>query len=81
MSAITLVSVSVGYTHNLGNYESLRLDVTESRRVDEGDSVEEVYKGCWDSATEQLYQQFLTFQNRMAGGDGNGGVAFMRVGE
>jgi hypothetical protein len=54
----TRVSVTLGYTHNLGNFQSLRLDlgIVDSRR--DGETVdqafERVYKFVEDKLTEKV---------------------------
>lgn len=59
------LSVSIGITKNLGNYESLRLDASDSKTFD--DSVadpKDVYKELWDSVDEQMEEKI-----REANGD------------
>lgn len=54
----TKVSVTLGYTLNLGNFQSLRLDlgVVDSRRDGENinDAFERVYKFVEDKLTEKI---------------------------
>ena len=54
----TKVNVTLGYTLNLGNFQSLRLDlgVVDSRREGEtvNDAFERVYKFVEDKLTEKL---------------------------
>ncbi len=54
----TKVNVTLGYTLNLGNFQSLRLDlgVIDSRRDGEtvNDAFERVYKFVEDKLTEKL---------------------------
>lgn len=54
----TKVNVTLGYTLNLGNFQSLRLDlgVTDSRREGENinDAFERVYKFVEDKLTEKI---------------------------
>jgi hypothetical protein len=54
----TKVNVTLGYTLNLGNFQSLRLDlgVIDSRREGEtiNDAFERVYKFVEDKLTEKL---------------------------
>jgi hypothetical protein len=54
----TKVSVTLGYTHNLGNFQSLRLDlgVVDSRRDGEtiDQAFERVYKFVEDKLTEKV---------------------------
>ena len=56
----TKVSVTLGYTLNLGNFQSLRLDlgVTDSKRSGENtnDAFERVYKFVEDKLTEKLQE-------------------------
>ena len=54
----TKVSVTLGYTYNLGNFQSLRLDlgVIDSKRDGENidQAFERVYKFVEDKLTEKL---------------------------
>ena len=54
----TKVSVTLGYTLNLGNFQSLRLDlgVVDSKRENENtnDAFERVYKFVEDKLTEKI---------------------------
>ena len=56
----TKVSVTLGYTHNLGNFQSLRLDlgVIDSKR--DGENTEQafdrVYKFVEDKLTEKIQE-------------------------
>jgi hypothetical protein len=54
----TKVTVTLGYTLNLGNFQSLRLDlgVTDSRREGENinDAFERVYKFVEDKLAEKV---------------------------
>jgi hypothetical protein len=54
----TRVSVTLGYTHNLGNFQSLRIDlgIVDSKR--DGENIEQaferVYKFVEDKLTEKV---------------------------
>ena len=54
----TKVNVTLGYTHNLGSFQSLRLDlgVTDSKRDGENteQAFERVYKFVEDKLTEKI---------------------------
>ena len=54
----TKVNVTLGYTLNLGNFQSLRLDlgITDGRREGENinDAFERVYKFVEDKLTEKI---------------------------
>jgi hypothetical protein len=56
----TKVNVTLGYTLNLGNFQSLRLDlgVTDSRHEGENinDAFERVYKFVEDKLTEKIQE-------------------------
>ena len=58
MTEETKVSVTLGYTLNLGNFQSLRMDlgVTDSRRDGENvdQAFERVYKFVEDKLTEKV---------------------------
>ena len=54
----TKVSVALGYTHNLGNFQSIRFDfgVIDSKRDDENteQAFERIYKFVEDKLTEKV---------------------------
>lgn len=50
--------VSVGFTKNLGNYESLRLDAGARNTVDSVDD-SEAWTKLWDVVDEQLQSRLL----------------------
>ena len=77
MAQITQAEGSVGVTKNLGNYESLRLDVRETRKLDAGDDVEQVYKDLFDHAMYELSQQYSEAVTKIAGANG---VSFLKIG-
>ena len=56
----TKVNVTLGYTLNLGNFQSLRLDlgIVDSRRDGESvnDAFERVYKFVEDKLTEKIQE-------------------------
>jgi hypothetical protein len=56
----TKVNVTLGYTINLGNFQSLRLDlgITDSRREGENvnDAFERVYKFVEDKLTTKIQE-------------------------
>lgn len=56
----TKITVSLGYTKNLGNFESLRFDlgITDSRREGENinDAFERVYKFVEDKLADKVLE-------------------------
>jgi hypothetical protein len=60
MNEETKVSITLGYTLNLGNFQSLRLDlgVVDSKRNEEGinEAFERVYKFVEDKLTEKIQE-------------------------
>lgn len=48
------VTVSLGYTKNLGNFESLRLDVGFEDSVRDGESSDEAFRRVYDDVERQL---------------------------
>lgn len=58
---VNQISVLVGYTKNLGNYESLRLDAGVTVEVEEGENEKKAYKKAWDLAGEQISEQLALF--------------------
>jgi hypothetical protein len=64
----TKVSVTLGYTMNLGNYQSLRLDlaVTDSKREGENtdQAFERVYKFVEDKLTAKVSEAKLEVKSQ-----------------
>ena len=50
----TKVSVTLGYTHNLGNFQSLRLDlgVVDSRR--DGETIDQAFERVYQFVEDKL---------------------------
>jgi hypothetical protein len=55
------IGVSYGVTHNLGNYESLRLDVNIAEDIEEGEDTLTAYERLWNVAKEQVVQQLEAY--------------------
>jgi hypothetical protein len=64
----TKVNVTLGYTLNLGNFQSLRLDlgVVDSRREGEtvGDAFERVYKFVEDRLAEKVKEASAEIESK-----------------
>jgi hypothetical protein len=54
MAKVTQVSVSYSYTFNLGNYSSVRPEVSLTAELEEGDSPETVQRTLLDTAKGQV---------------------------
>lgn len=76
MAKVHQVEVSVSRTHNLGNYESLKLEVRQSMVMGPDDSIEDVYRYAWDCANVQLDAEYISHMERLNGGK----VSFQRIG-
>lgn len=59
------VTVSLAYTHNLGNFQSVRFGVSETRGLDAGDNPDEVYAVTYASARDQLLKQYHEMLERL----------------
>jgi hypothetical protein len=68
MSKVTKVTVSMGMTINIDNFQFIRLDVSEERRLEYGvmgdDNKDEVYKECKESVKEQLTQMIHNVKHK-----------------
>lgn len=51
------ISVSMMYTKNLGNYESLKIDAGVTMAIAPSDNVEEAYSKAWELARKQVRAQ------------------------
>lgn len=54
---ITEVSGTFSFTRNLGNYQSLKAEVTVVSQVEDGEDPESVFKNIFDMAKEQVRKQ------------------------
>ena len=65
----TKISVTLGYTHNLGNFQSLRLDlgVVDSKRDGENidQAFERVYKFVEDKLTAKIAEAKVELRKRI----------------
>lgn len=66
----TKVQWSLGYTMNLGNFESLRLDVQVSDYVREGESTTQASDRVYKFTEEQLQAKVVEAKQEI--GEGNG---------
>ena len=55
------IQVGFTYTKNLGNYESLKVDVSVTIAVAEGETVEDVSTKAWNAAKAQIKKGLDTF--------------------
>ena len=62
----TKVSVTLGYTLNLGNFESLRVDlgVVDSRR--DGETVDQEFARVYDFVEQKLIEKTQEAKNEIA---------------
>ena len=62
----TKVSVTLGYTLNLGNFESLRVDlgVVDSRR--DGETVDQAFARVYDFVEQKLIEKTQEAKNEIA---------------
>ena len=68
MTEETKVSVTLGYTLNLGNFQSLRMDlgVTDSRR--DGENVDQAFERVYKFVEDKLTAKILEAQSEAAEG-------------
>lgn len=57
------ISVSVGATINLGNYENLKPLANIVMELDEGDDVHEAYQAAWEVVVSQIRDQWKTVKS------------------
>lgn len=48
------VTLAIGITENLGNYNSLRIDVQQSSKQQPGESLDELYTRVWAKVEAEL---------------------------
>jgi hypothetical protein len=64
------ITTGIGYTHNLGNYESIRFEVRLVADVTEQENVEVATASLFAECEKQLYSEYATYMDRI----GRGGV-------
>lgn len=64
MAKIKELSVSVCFTKNLGNYQSLKLDAGLTVSLEEGDDYDKEFQKAWDIASEQISDQLELFEDK-----------------
>lgn len=57
MSNKTTVEVSLGFTRNMGNFESLRIDLGLGDYPREGESVDDAFERVYSKIEEQLLKR------------------------
>lgn len=57
----------ISYTHNLGNYQSLRLEASETIELEEGDNRDEQLSALADRVRFDIYNQLNAALERIAG--------------
>ena len=62
------LDVSVSFTKNLGNYQSLRLDAGLTVLLEDGEDVEQVYTDTWDRVGDQIQSQLSLFEDEKKSG-------------
>lgn len=65
--AATRVKMSLGYTRNMGNFESLRVDVGIEVDVKDGENPGETFKHVSDKLKAELVQQVLEMEKELNG--------------
>lgn len=56
------LTVSLGLTKNLGNFNSLRLDAHFETDLKQGESVEEGYERAWAVVEKQIEEQMASYE-------------------
>lgn len=67
MAKITQITANYGVTKNIGNYESLRLDITLSATIENGDDVDKEWQKLMDIAREKLIESAETEESVLKG--------------
>lgn len=60
--------VSVAFTKNLGNYQSIRFDSGITLSLEDGDDADKVYKQAWDQVGDEIQQQVALFEDEKKSG-------------
>ena len=51
---VTEISVSVGGTVNIGNYENFKFDASSKAQLEEGENPKEVYAQLWEMTSKEI---------------------------
>ena len=60
--------VSVAFTKNLGNYQSLRVEAGITMALEDGDNTDKVYEQAWDQVGDQIQSQLALFDDEKKSG-------------
>lgn len=74
---VTEITAGISYTHNLGNYESIRFEVRSVASLGEGEDPDQSYATLFSDCTRQIYEQFNAYMARA----GRGGVHITPTGK
>jgi len=74
---VTEITAGISYTHNLGNYESLRLEVRSTASLVEGEDPDQSYRTLFADCERQVLEQFNSYMSRA----GRGGVHITPTGK
>jgi hypothetical protein len=61
------VSMMIGYTRNMGNFESLRLDVGIEIDVKEGESVDSAFNRVYEKLGDELASKIAASERALNG--------------
>jgi hypothetical protein len=56
------IYVEASFTKNLGNYQNFRPTAGVTITLEDGDTIEDVYKKAWDLVGEQVEEQLKLFE-------------------
>ncbi|MGA4519243.1 hypothetical protein ACPA0F_18455 [Solibacillus silvestris] len=60
--------VSVAFTKNLGNYQSLRVEAGVTMALENDDSSDKVFEEAWDQVGDQIQSQLALFDDEKKSG-------------
>jgi hypothetical protein len=61
------VSVTMGFTRNMGNFESLRIDVGVEASANKGEKVAEAFDRVYSFVETKLVEKFQETENELKG--------------
>lgn len=69
MPKVEKITLSLGETRNLGNFESFRVEVTVEVRVEDGDKVADVYDKLSKTVRARLEDELHAGETKLDEGD------------
>ena len=61
------ISINYGVTLNVGNFESVRIDIGMERDIQPNESRDEAFRECWVIVKQQVHKRSIQAKKKMIG--------------